>query len=140
MGAEESEDKEAPVGTVRTDDLEDGAAEECLSDKADWADSGRGGGTAFAGASRAFFWAAIASFRAERPAREDVLLASPLREGAESVGAFWCALGLAESFSNKERDLGSRFERILFAVSHCSRLCETEGHLLVGSVRPHTVV
>lgn len=35
MGAEESEDKEVPVGTVRTDDLEDGGAEVCLSDKAD---------------------------------------------------------------------------------------------------------
>jgi hypothetical protein len=113
-GAEESEDREVPVGTVRTDDLEEGGAEECLSDKADCADSGRGGGTAFAGASRAFLCAAIASFRAERPASEDVLLASPLREGAESVGAFWCEFGLEGSFSNKERDLGSRFERILF--------------------------
>lgn len=139
-GAEESEDREVPVGTVRTDDLEEDGAEECLSDRADCADSGRGGGTAFAGASRAFFCAAIASFKAERPAREDVPFASPLREGPESFGALWCALGLAGSFSSNERDLGSRFERILFAISQRSTSCETEGCLLIGSVGPHTVI
>lgn len=95
MGAEESDDSGAPVGTVRVDDF--GAMS--IDSNAGWAESGRDG--------MAFFRAAIASLRAERPAP------GPLAGFAGEAVAFWAAFGFDGSFSKRVLDLLSRVAIIL---------------------------
>ena len=101
MGAEESEDRGAPVGTVLAVDLDDSGALD--SAKAGWADSGREG-------MLAFLLAAIASFNADRPAPGPFAV-------LPDAGALWPALGFDGSFSRRLRDLESRSDRITFALS-----------------------
>lgn len=94
-GAEDSDDRGAPVGTVRVAGL--GADSEAwLSDKVDCAESGREG--------IAFLRAAMASLRADRPPGLFAVL-----EVAETLEP----LGLDGSFSNRLRDFASRSDMIL---------------------------
>ena len=81
MGADDREETEVPVGTVRTAEVEvedlDSGSVVLASEKVDCADSGLGGKER-PGVRRALFCAAIASFRAERlDMADDVLLERP---------------------------------------------------------------
>lgn len=95
MGAEERDDRGAPVGTVRVDDF--GATS--IVSNVGWAESGRDG--------MAFLRAAMASLRAERPEP------GPLADFAGDAEAFCVAFGFDGSFSKRFLDLLSRLEIIL---------------------------
>lgn len=118
MGADDREETWDPVGTVRTAEAEDlpGGSVVLASEKVDCADSGRGGKEC-PGVKRALFCAAIASFRAERLAMaDDVLLERPFRDVDGVFDEVWSAFGFAGSLSNRDLDLLSRLERMLFQV------------------------
>ena len=99
MGADESEERGAPVGTVRVEGL--GAGSESIN--ADCADSGREGGIVL-------LRAAMASFRAERLAPGPAALFVGVEDALE-------ALGFEASFSSSVRDLASRAAMMALARS-----------------------
>lgn len=95
-GAEDNDDRGAPVGTVRVAGF--GAGSEDRASANDCAESGLEG-------PWALLRAAMASLRADRAA---ALL---------GVVVFVVVLGLAGSLSSRFRDFGSRLDEILMAVS-----------------------
>jgi len=113
IGADDREETEVPVGTVRTAEVEDldGGSVVLASEKVDCADSGLGGKEC-PGARRALFCAAMASFRAERlDMADDVLLERPFRDADGVFAKDRSAFGF--SFSNRDLDLLSRVDMIL---------------------------
>lgn len=106
-----------PVATFRTEEEDAG----CLctvglvglcSEKVDWADSGRGG-RFLAAASRAFFCAAIVSFKVILVA--DDVCDCPLRE-VVVFEACAAAFGFPESFSRRDLDFVSNSEIMLYGA------------------------